>query len=61
MAVSITDNTELFLGRFGQAKVRALERIGAQAGQRAQPYLKPAAQDHKQTYYNIIKDEMKNG
>ncbi len=30
-------------------------------GQRAQPYLKPAAADHMQTYKNIIEDEMKNG
>ena len=30
-------------------------------GQKAQPYLKPAVADHKQTYENIIKDEMKNG
>lgn len=30
-------------------------------GQRAQPYLKPAVADHKQTYYNIFKDELKNG
>lgn len=30
-------------------------------GQRAQPYLKPAVADHKQTYRNIIKDELKNG
>ena len=28
------------------------------AGQRAQPYLKPAAEDHKQTYRNILKDEL---
>lgn len=28
------------------------------AGQRAQPYLKPAAEDHKKTYRNIIKDEL---
>lgn len=28
-------------------------------GQRAQPYLKPAVADHKQTYRNIIEDEMK--
>lgn len=28
------------------------------AGQRAQPYLKPAAEDHKQTYRNIIKNEL---
>lgn len=30
-------------------------------GQRAQPYLKPAVADHKQTYRNIIEDELKNG
>ena len=30
-------------------------------GQRAQPYLKPAVADHKQTYQNIFKDELKNG
>lgn len=30
-------------------------------GQRAQPYLKPAVTDHKQTYRNIIKDELENG
>lgn len=30
-------------------------------GQRAQPYLKPAVADHKKTYYNIFKDELKNG
>lgn len=30
-------------------------------GQRAQPYLKPAVADHKQTYRNIIKDELENG
>jgi HK97 gp10 family phage protein len=29
-------------------------------GQRAQPYLKPAVADHKQTYQNIIKDELEN-
>lgn len=29
-------------------------------GQREQPYLKPAVADHKQTYRNIIEDEMKN-
>lgn len=27
-------------------------------GQRAQPYLKPAVADHRQTYENIIKDEL---
>lgn len=30
-------------------------------GQRAQPYLKPAAADHTQTYKNIVEDEMRNG
>lgn len=30
-------------------------------GQRAQPYLKPAAANHTQTYKNIVEDEMKNG
>lgn len=29
-------------------------------GQKAQPYLRPAITDHKQTYQNIIKDEMEN-
>ena len=29
-------------------------------GQRAQPYLKPAVEDHKQTYRNIIEDALKN-
>ena len=29
-------------------------------GQKAQPYLKPAVADHKQTYHNIIKDALKN-
>ena len=29
-------------------------------GQRAQPYLRPAVADHKQTYKNIIKDELEN-
>ena len=29
-------------------------------GQKAQPYLKPAVADHKQTYRNIIEDELKN-
>ncbi len=28
-------------------------------GQRARPYLKPAVADHKQTYRNIIEDELK--
>lgn len=27
----------------------------------AQPYLKPAASDHGQTYRNILEDELKNG
>lgn len=31
------------------------------AGNPAQPYLKPAVADHKQTYRNIIKDELENG
>lgn len=30
-------------------------------GARAQPFLKPAASDHGQTYRNIIEDELKNG
>lgn len=30
-------------------------------GQRAQPYLKPAAADHAETYRKIIEDELKNG
>lgn len=30
-------------------------------GNPAQPFLKPAVADHKQTYRNIIEDEMKNG
>lgn len=29
--------------------------------QKAQPYLKPAAADHAQTYRNIMEDELKNG
>lgn len=29
-------------------------------GQRAQPYLRPALADHKQTYRNILKDELEN-
>lgn len=29
-------------------------------GQRAKPYLKPAVANHKQTYQNIIKDELEN-
>ena len=31
------------------------------AGNKAQPFLKPAVADHAQTYRNIIEDEMKNG
>lgn len=31
------------------------------AGNKAQPFLKPAVADHAQTYRNIIKDEMENG
>lgn len=31
------------------------------AGNPAQPFLKPAAADHSQTYRNIIEDELKNG
>ena len=30
-------------------------------GQRAQPFLKPAAAEHGRTYYNIVEDELKNG
>lgn len=30
-------------------------------GNKAQPYLKPAVSDHKQTYKTIIEDELKNG
>lgn len=30
------------------------------SGQPAQPFLKPAVADHKQTYRNIIKDAMEN-
>ena len=30
-------------------------------GNPAQPFLKPAVADHKQTYQNIIEDELKNG
>lgn len=30
-------------------------------GQRPKPYLRPAINDHKQTYWNILKDEMENG
>jgi HK97 gp10 family phage protein len=29
-------------------------------GQKAQPYLKPAVANHKQTYKNIIEDSLKN-
>ena len=29
-------------------------------GQKAQPFLKPAVENHKQTYQNIIKDELEN-
>lgn len=31
------------------------------AGNKAQPYLKPAVADHAQTYRNIMEDELKNG
>lgn len=31
------------------------------AGNKAQPFLKPAVADHAQTYRNIIEDELKNG
>lgn len=31
------------------------------AGNKAQPFLKPAVADHAKTYSNIIKDEMENG
>lgn len=31
------------------------------AKMKAQPYLKPAAANHAQTYRNIVEDEMKNG
>lgn len=31
------------------------------AGQRAQPYLKPAVADHKQHYRDIIDNELRNG
>lgn len=31
------------------------------SGHKAQPYLRPAVSDHKQTYKNIIEDEMRNG
>ena len=31
------------------------------AGNKAQPFLKPAVADHAKTYSNIIEDEMKNG
>ena len=30
-------------------------------GQKAKPYLKPAATNHAKTYKNILEDEMKNG
>lgn len=30
-------------------------------GQRAKPFLKPAAANHARTYKNILEDEMKNG
>lgn len=30
-------------------------------GAQAQPFLKPAASDHSQTYRNIMEDELKNG
>jgi phage gpG-like protein len=30
-------------------------------GQRARPYLKPAAANHARTYKNIVEDEMRNG
>lgn len=30
-------------------------------GQRAKPFLKPAAANHAKTYKNILEDEMKNG
>ncbi len=30
-------------------------------GQRAKPFLKPAAANHAQSYKNIVEDEMKNG
>ena len=30
-------------------------------GQKAQPFLKPAVANHKQTYRNIVADELKNG
>ena len=31
------------------------------SGQKARPYLKPAVANHKQTYRNILKDELENG
>jgi HK97 gp10 family phage protein len=31
------------------------------SGQKAQPFLKPAVANHRQTYRNIIEDELKNG
>lgn len=30
-------------------------------GQKPQPYLRPAITEHKQTYRNILEDELKNG
>lgn len=30
-------------------------------GQRAKPFLKPAAANHAQTYRNIVEDELRNG
>jgi HK97 gp10 family phage protein len=30
-------------------------------GQRARPFLKPAATEHAQTYRNIVEDELRNG
>lgn len=30
-------------------------------GQKPQPFLKPAVAEHKQTYRNILEDELKNG
>lgn len=30
------------------------------SGQEPQPFLKPAVEDHAQTYRNILKDEMEN-
>lgn len=31
------------------------------SGNKPQPFIKPAVADHKQTYRNIIEDELKNG